>query len=218
MRRGGCDDKAWVILWSQNRHDVAVTGAKRIKVVFPWYTILSCSFGRVAFSRNAEANNNLAHCPFFTHRSGIFCALINKLNHELAACWDNKVHLCPIILSISASAPVAVSKWTSGLNHRVTYLGIEIIRMLPVSQMQIDKRIFTFWVQQCCILLKLYRDGGKIMKCVQIEWRAINNVILRLWYLYVLLYVCVLRRTTREQDSFQLNAASDLNRQCPSRI
>lgn len=80
-----------------------------------------CTFWRAAFSRNVEVNNNLAVVHFSLW---IFGAHINRLNHELAACRDNEVHLCPIILSISASAWIAAGKWTSRLNHRDIHLGI----------------------------------------------------------------------------------------------
>lgn len=67
--------------------------------------IFSCSFWRAAFSGNVKANSNLASCPFFTHKPGIFCAHISKVDHEMAACWDNEMHLCPIIPSITCIFP-----------------------------------------------------------------------------------------------------------------
>lgn len=39
------------------------------------------------------------------HFSPTEWAHINKLHHELAACWDNEMHLCPIILSIICFCP-----------------------------------------------------------------------------------------------------------------
>lgn len=49
-------------------------GSNKSKEDKRWYLlvgpILSCPFWRVAFRGNVKANNNLANCPFFTHRLG----------------------------------------------------------------------------------------------------------------------------------------------------
>lgn len=91
---------------SFNRPDVAVKRTRRIKGGSCLLAhIFSCSFWRAAFSGNVKANSNLASCPFFTHKPGIFCAHISKVDHEMAACWDNEMHLCPIILSITCIFP-----------------------------------------------------------------------------------------------------------------
>lgn len=62
---------------------------------------------------------------FFSHRLPIFGAHVNKLAHELAACWDTEMHSCPIILSVICFRfRGAAAEWASRLNHPVSHLGV----------------------------------------------------------------------------------------------
>lgn len=143
------------MLWRQsmshtlnsNRHDVAVTRAERIKDAI---SMLSCSFWRAAFSGNVEVNNNLARYPLFSHWSGIFGAHINRLHHELAACWNNGVHLCPIILWLAAGRLNHTKSWRHTSEDRDT--------KDATCESDADGQLYLY---NLGILLKLYRDAGQ---------------------------------------------------------